>query len=107
MEEEEGEAGECNNDASLTRPSLGGSEYDDELGVPESLIIVDVGDGPVVIERSDEEIEGKFNTSHSTYQNSIFKMMYLMVYHFQRSTNHQSGSNHSNEMFLFRPLILQ
>jgi phospholipase D1/2 len=56
MEEEEGE---CNNEVSLTRPSLGGSEYDDELGVPESLIIVDVGDGPVVIERSDEEVEGK------------------------------------------------
>nr|XP_008191551.1 PREDICTED: phospholipase D2 isoform X2 [Tribolium castaneum]XP_008191552.1 PREDICTED: phospholipase D2 isoform X2 [Tribolium castaneum] len=55
MEEEE--SGECNNELSLTRPSLGGSEYDDELGIPESLIIVDVGDGPVVIEHSDEEIE--------------------------------------------------
>lgn len=48
------------NDISLTRPSLGGSEaeYDDELGVPESLKIVDIGDGPVLIEHSDEEIEG-------------------------------------------------
>jgi phospholipase D1/2 len=66
MEEEEGE---CNNEVSLTRPSLGGSEYDDELGVPESLIIVDVGDGPVVIERSDEEVEDEgdglvFQTIH-------------------------------------------
>ncbi|XP_044253873.1 phospholipase D1 isoform X2 [Tribolium madens] len=55
MEEEE--SGECNNDLSLTRPSLGGSEYDDELGIPESLSIVDVGDGPVLIEHSDEEID--------------------------------------------------
>lgn len=64
-EEEDGELGECNNtnenEFSLTRPSIGGSEYDDELGIPESLIIVDVGDGPVVIERSDDEIDGKSN----------------------------------------------
>lgn len=58
MEEDECESGEVNHDISLTRPSLGGSDYDDELGVPESYVIVDVGDGPVAIEDSDAEIEG-------------------------------------------------
>ncbi|KAJ3657730.1 hypothetical protein Zmor_009514 [Zophobas morio] len=54
--EEEDETGQTN-DVSLTRPSLGGSDFDDELGVPETYVIVDVGDGPVAIERSDDEIE--------------------------------------------------
>lgn len=44
----------------ISRPSLGSdADYDDELEVPESIHIVDMGDGPVAIENSEEEAEGK------------------------------------------------
>ncbi|XP_060530761.1 phospholipase D2 isoform X2 [Cylas formicarius] len=40
------------------RQSLGSDgDYDDELGVPDSIKIVDIGDGPVAIENSDDELE--------------------------------------------------
>lgn len=52
------------NEFSLTCRSAGSEvEYDDELGVPESLKIVDIGDGPVVIEHSDDEVTGKSTSS--------------------------------------------
>lgn len=44
----------------ISRPSLGSdADYDDELEVPESIHIVDMGDGPIAIENSEEEAEGK------------------------------------------------
>lgn len=49
------------NELSLTRPSLGSDgDYDDELGVPETIKLVDMGDGPVAIVNSDEELESKY-----------------------------------------------
>nr|CAH7741167.1 unnamed protein product [Callosobruchus chinensis] len=46
------------NDLSVTRPSLGSdAEFDDELAIPESIKLVDMGDGPVAIENSDVELE--------------------------------------------------
>uniref|UniRef100_A0A6P7FC96 Phospholipase n=1 Tax=Diabrotica virgifera virgifera TaxID=50390 RepID=A0A6P7FC96_DIAVI len=46
---------------SVNRPSLGSigsdGDYDDELGVPASIKVVDMGDGPVAIENSDDEVE--------------------------------------------------
>ncbi|KAF7268635.1 hypothetical protein GWI33_018263 [Rhynchophorus ferrugineus] len=43
---------------SLPRVSIGSDgDYDDKLGVPESIKIVDVGDGPVAIENSDDELQ--------------------------------------------------
>lgn len=45
---------------SLPRVSIGSDgDYDDKLGVPESIKIVDIGDGPVAIENSDDELHGK------------------------------------------------
>lgn len=56
-----------NNQMSITRPSLGSDgDYDDELGVPESIKVVDMGDGPVAIEHSDEELEGKLSKLYNT-----------------------------------------
>lgn len=47
--------------SSNLRPSLGSEpDFDDDLGVPELIKIVDIGDGPVAIEHSDEEVEGFF-----------------------------------------------
>lgn len=47
---------------SITRPSLGSDgDYDDELGIPDTLQVVDMGDGPVAIENSDVELEGIFS----------------------------------------------
>ncbi|XP_018573262.1 phospholipase D2 isoform X1 [Anoplophora glabripennis] len=55
-DEENGEI----NELSLTRPSLGSDgDYDDELGVPETIKLVDMGDGPVAIVNSDEELENE------------------------------------------------
>ncbi|XP_072377195.1 phospholipase D1 [Diabrotica undecimpunctata] len=49
------------NENSVNRPSLGSigsdGDYDDELGVPASIKVVDMGDGPVAIENSDDEVE--------------------------------------------------
>ncbi|XP_050299678.1 phospholipase D2 [Anthonomus grandis grandis] len=43
---------------SLPRTSIGSDgDYDDELGIPESIKVVDIGDGPVAIENSDDELE--------------------------------------------------
>ncbi|XP_030747183.1 phospholipase D2 [Sitophilus oryzae] len=43
---------------SLPRESIGSdADYDDKLGVPETIKIVDVGDGPVAIENSDDELQ--------------------------------------------------
>ncbi|KAL1509537.1 hypothetical protein ABEB36_004252 [Hypothenemus hampei] len=43
---------------SLPRTSIGSdAEYDDELGMPASIKVVDIGDGPVAIENSDDELE--------------------------------------------------
>lgn len=48
------------NEFSLTRPSLGSdADYDDDLEVPDSIKIVDMGDGPVAIQNSEDEAEGK------------------------------------------------
>nr|XP_023026917.1 phospholipase D1-like [Leptinotarsa decemlineata] len=56
------------NEVSMTRPSLGSDgDYDDELGIPESIKVVDMGDGPVAIENSDEELEN--GLSYSTIHN--------------------------------------
>ncbi|KAJ8985396.1 hypothetical protein NQ317_007554 [Molorchus minor] len=66
------EENEESNEMSLTRPSLGSDgDYDDELGVPESIKLVDMGDGPVAIVNSDEELEGEHNDAlpYSTIQN--------------------------------------
>ncbi|KAJ8922579.1 hypothetical protein NQ315_007609 [Exocentrus adspersus] len=53
------DTGECN-EVSLTRPSLGSdADYDDELGVPETIKLVDMGDGPIAIVNSDEELENE------------------------------------------------
>ncbi|CAG9767038.1 unnamed protein product [Ceutorhynchus assimilis] len=47
---------------SLPRTSIGSdADYDDELGIPESIKIVDIGDGPVAIENSDAELEDETN----------------------------------------------
>lgn len=47
------------NEISLTRPSLGSdADYDDDLEVSDSIQIVDIGDGPIAIENSEDEIEG-------------------------------------------------
>lgn len=51
---------EDQNETSLTRPSLGSdADYDDDLEVSDSIQIVDMGDGPVAIENSEDEIESK------------------------------------------------
>lgn len=56
--EADNETGEINQ-MSITRPSLGSDgDYDDELGVPDTIQVVDMGDGPVAIENSDVELEG-------------------------------------------------
>lgn len=51
------------NEMSMTRPSLGSlgsdADYDDELGVPGSIKLLDMGDGPVAIENSDDDLEGR------------------------------------------------
>ncbi|KAJ8953089.1 hypothetical protein NQ318_013431 [Aromia moschata] len=72
------------NQFSLTRPSLGSDgDYDDELGVPESIKLVDMGDGPVAIVNSDEELESEYtdgvpyNTIHNykkfnSYHRDVF-----------------------------------
>lgn len=53
-----------NNEISLTRPSLGSdADYDDDLEVSDSIKIVDMGDGPVAIENSEDEPEGTDNFS--------------------------------------------
>ncbi|XP_074037615.1 phospholipase D [Leptinotarsa decemlineata] len=60
------------NEVSMTRPSLGSDgDYDDELGIPESIKVVDMGDGPVAIENSDEELENDQvdGLSYSTIHN--------------------------------------
>lgn len=50
-------------DMSLTRPSLGSDgDYDDDLEVPDSIKIVDMGNGPVAIENSEDENEGIYVT---------------------------------------------
>ena len=102
--EEEDETGQTN-DVSLTRPSLGGSDFDDELGVPETYVIVDVGDGPVAIERSDDEIEGKPPLGQTKINQKKFKMMLLMDCPSKPSTNHQLSSSRSKGAFLFLQLI--
>ncbi|XP_057670646.1 phospholipase D2 [Diorhabda carinulata] len=59
-ENETEESGDYN-ETSINRPSLGSlgsdGDYDDILGVPRSIKILDIGDGPVAIEHSDEELE--------------------------------------------------
>ncbi|KAH1027619.1 hypothetical protein HUJ05_001096 [Dendroctonus ponderosae] len=43
---------------SFPRTSIGSdADYDDDLGVPTSIKVVDIGDGPVAIENSDDELE--------------------------------------------------
>ncbi|CAG9854578.1 unnamed protein product [Phyllotreta striolata] len=69
------------------RPSLGSlgsdADYDDELGVPGSIKLVDIGDGPVAIEHSDDELEEEhietldFNTTlnykrFSSFHRNVF-----------------------------------
>lgn len=47
-------------DFSLTRPSLGSEgDFDDDLGVPSSVKLIDIDGEPVAIEHSDEETNGK------------------------------------------------
>lgn len=55
MEDVEDESETCDN----LRPSIGSEhDFDDELGVPELIKIVDIGDGPVAIVQSEEDVEG-------------------------------------------------
>lgn len=52
-------SGDLSPTISLPRTSIGSdADYDDGLGVPESIKLVDIGDGPVAIENSDDELEG-------------------------------------------------
>ncbi|CAH1104900.1 unnamed protein product [Psylliodes chrysocephalus] len=55
------------NEMSMTRPSLGSlgsdADYDDELGVPGSIKLLDMGDGPVAIENSDDDLEEEHTES--------------------------------------------
>lgn len=54
---------EEHNELSLTRPSLGSDgDYDDDLEVSDSIKIVDMGDGPIAIENSEDEAEGMINS---------------------------------------------
>lgn len=44
---------------SLPRTSIGSdADYDDVLEIPDSITVVDIGDGPVAIENSDDELNG-------------------------------------------------
>ncbi|XP_066154308.1 phospholipase D2 [Euwallacea fornicatus] len=54
---------DLNPNISLPRTSIGSdADYDDELGIPESIKIVDIGDGPVAImNSSDDELEDETN----------------------------------------------
>lgn len=62
---------EDQNDMSLTRPSLGSdADYDDDLEVSDSIQIVDMGDGPVAIENSEDEIESKLWYSLNFYNHT-------------------------------------
>lgn len=50
------------NEISLTRYSLGSDAYyDDDLEVPDSIQIVDIGNGPIAIEKSEDENEGTYS----------------------------------------------
>lgn len=64
-----------------TRPSLGSdAEYDDELGVPGDIKIVDIGDGPVAIEESDEEFIDEA-TSDGLPFNNVHNYIKFKSYH--------------------------
>lgn len=58
---------------SFPRTSIGSdADYDDDLGIPTSIKVVDIGDGPVAIENSDDELEGKFAFDLSSNFSGLF-----------------------------------